>query len=62
MKRWAFTDILAVGLTLFVKIHKQKRFANPNNNVHFMASDMDDWQVLGVRTLIDGTYTLRFLK
>ena len=62
MKRWAFADMLAVGRTLFAKIHKQKRFTNPNNDVHFMAREMDDWLVKGIHTLMDGTYTPRFLK
>ncbi|MFT4059500.1 MAG: reverse transcriptase domain-containing protein [Legionella sp.] len=62
MKRWAFADMLAIGRTLFAKIHKQKRFANPNNDVHFMAREMDDWLVKGIHTLMDGTYTPRFLK
>ncbi|MCL9684989.1 hypothetical protein [Legionella maioricensis] len=48
MKRWAFADMLAVDRTLLAKIHKQKRFASPNNNVHFMAFEMDDWLVKGI--------------
>ena len=62
MKRWALADMLDVGRMLFAKIHKQKRFTNPNNDVHFMAREMNEWLVKGIRTLIDGTYTPRFLK
>jgi len=62
MKRWDFSGMLSVGRTLFAKIHRQKRFANPNNDVHFMAREMDDWLVTGIQRLIDGTYTPRFLK
>lgn len=62
MKRWDFADMLSVGRALFAKIHKQKRFANPNNDVHFMAREMDDWLVKGIHSVMDGTYTPRFLK
>jgi len=62
MKRWDFTEMLAVGRALFAKIHKQKRFANPNHDVHFMAREIDEWLVQGIQTVMDGSYTPRFLK
>ena len=38
MKRWDVSDMMAIGRKLFAKIHKQKHHANPNHDVHFMAS------------------------
>ena len=62
MKRWHFADMLAIGQKLFVKIHKQKHYANPNHDVHFMARDLNQWLVSGVQSLIDGSYSPRHLK
>jgi len=54
--------MLDAGRKLFAKIHKQKRHANPNHDVHFMAREMDDWLVQGVESMVDGSYTPRYLK
>lgn len=54
--------MLDAGRKLFAKIHKQKRHANPNHDVHFMAREMDDWLVQGVESMVDGSYTQRHLK
>ena len=51
-----------IGRKLFAKIHKQKRHANPNHDVHFMARELDDWLVQGVASMVDGSYTPRHLK
>lgn len=51
-----------IGRKLFAKIHKQKRHANPNHDVHFMARELDDWLVQGVESMADGSYTPRHLK
>ena len=54
--------MLDAGRKLFAKIHKQKRHANPNHDVHFMAREMDSWLVQGVESMVDGSYTPRHLK
>lgn len=51
-----------IGRKLFAKIHKQKRFASPNHDVHFMARELDDWLVKGATSMVDGSYTPRHLK
>ena len=62
MKRWDFAQMSAIGRTLFVKIHKQKRFANPNHDIHFMAREQDQWLVQDIHAMMEGSYTPRFLK
>lgn len=54
--------MLEIGRKLFAKIHKRKRQAHHNNEIHFMAREIDDWLPLGVQSLVDGTYTPRHLK
>lgn len=51
-----------IGRKLFATIHKQKRHANPNHDVHFMARELDNWLVQGVESMVDGSYTPRHLK
>lgn len=53
MKRWDSAGMVAIGRTLFAKIHKQKRHANPNHDIHFMARELDDWLVQGVASMVD---------
>ena len=62
MKRWDFTDMMGVGCKLFRSIHKRKRYAHPNHEVHLMARNIGDWLTKGVQSIINGTYTPRFLK
>ena len=62
MKRWDFSEMEALGRSLFAKVHRQKRFASPNHEVHFMARELDDWLVQGIQSIMDGSYTPRFLK
>src|SRR5476649_435918 len=62
MKRWNIADMMDKGRKLFAKIHKQKRHANPNHDVHFMARELDDWLLQGVESMVDGSYTPRHLK
>ena len=52
--------MLEAGRKLFAKIHKQKRHANPNHDVHFMARELDDWLMQGVESFADGSYTPRY--
>ena len=62
MKRWDVAKMLAIGRTLFSSIHKKKRFANPNHEVHFMAREGDSWLMAGIKSIMDGSYTPRHLK
>ena len=62
MKRWDFAKMMNVGSKLFATIHKRKRFANPNHDVHLMARNISEWLTQGVQSLINGTYTPRLLK
>lgn len=65
MKRWDFADMLRIGRTLFARIHRQKKHASPNHDVHFMARELDQalggWLDKGIKALIEGSYTPRFL-
>ncbi len=62
MKRWDVTNMLDIGRKLFAKIHKRKKHANHNHEVHFMAREIDEWLPEGIQALIDGTYDPRCLK
>ncbi len=62
MRRWDFAKMMNAGSKLFATIHKRKRFANHNHDVHLMARNISDWLTHGVQSLINGTYTPRCLK
>lgn len=62
MKRWNTAEMLDVGRCLFTKINKRKRFANHNHEIHFLAREIDDWLPLGVKSMIEGSYTPRYLR
>lgn len=62
MKRWNYSELWAIGNSLFTRVHRQKRFASPNHDVHFMARERQEWLAQGIQSLINGTYTPRFLK
>lgn len=62
MKRWDFVTMMNAGSKLFATIHKRKRFANHNHDVHLMARNISDWLTQGVQSIINGTYTPRLLK
>ena len=62
MKGWNHTDMLSLGQQLFEKIHRRKKYANPNHEIHFMARELDDWLVAGVQSMVKGGYTPRYLK
>jgi hypothetical protein len=62
MKRWDSVQMRLIGTKLFASIHRQKRHTNPNQDIHFMARQMDEWLDQGIDALIDGSYTPRFLK
>lgn len=62
MRRWDFVSMMNAGSKLFAGIHKRKRYAHPNHEVHLMARNISDWLTHGVQAIINGTYTPRFLK
>jgi hypothetical protein len=62
MERWNVNSMLETGKKLFAKIHRQKKHANHNHDVHIMAREIDEWLPQGIQSLIDGTYDPRFLK
>lgn len=62
MKRWDFTTMMNAGSKLFASIHKRKRYAHANHEAHLMARNISDWLTQGVQSIMNGTYTPRFLK
>lgn len=54
--------MMDAGRKLFTSIHRKKHLANPNHDVHLMARNINDWLSEGVQSIINGTYTPRFLK
>lgn len=62
MKRWDVRHMLELGKKLFAKIHKQKKHAAHNHDVHFMARKIDEWLPQGIQAMINGTYDPRCLK
>ena len=51
-----------IGKKLFAKIHKRKYHAHHNNEIHFMAREIDEWLPQGIQSIVDGSYTPRCLK
>lgn len=62
MKRWNAAHMLELGKKLFAKIHRQKKQANHNHDIHFMAREIDEWLPQGIQSMINGTYDPRCLK
>lgn len=61
-KRWDFTSMMSMGKKLFESIHRKKRMAHANHDVHLLARTIQEWLPQGIQSIIDGTYTPRFLK
>lgn len=55
-------DMLDIGRRLFATIHKKKRFANHNHDIHFLAREIDNWLPKGIESIIKGNYTPRHLR
>jgi len=53
MKRWDFIKMMVAGRKLFEAIHRRKRYANPNHDVHLMARNLDEWLAEGIQSIID---------
>lgn len=62
LKRWNLTEMLELGRRLFAKIHKRKKSANHNHEIHFLAREINDWLPKGINSMIDGSYSPRHLK
>jgi transposase len=62
MKRWNVAEMLEIGKKLFAKIHKQKKHAHHNHELHFMAREINDWLPQGIQSIMDGNYNPRCLK
>lgn len=62
MKRWNVAQMLDVGKKLFAKIHKKKKYAHHNHELHFMAREINDWLPQGIQSIVDGSYNPRCLK
>lgn len=60
-RRWNLADMLDIGHRLFATIHKKKRFANHNHDIHFLAREIDNWLPQGIESIIKGNYTPRHL-
>jgi RNA-directed DNA polymerase len=62
MKRWDISHMLEIGRKLFTKIHKKKKHVHHNNEIHYMAREIEEWLPHGIQSLADGTYSPRCLK
>ncbi len=62
MKRWNVANMLEIGSKLFAKIAKRKRFTNHNNEIHYLAREINEWLPQGIQSLVNGSYTPRHLK
>ena len=47
---------------LFSSIYRKKKQAHANHDVHLLARSVNEWLPQGIQSMIDGTYTPRFLK
>ncbi len=54
--------MVGMGQKLFTSIYKKKRMAHANHDVHLLARTISEWLPKGIQSIIDGTYTPRFLK
>ena len=54
--------MLNIGSRLFSKIHKRKHSVNHNNEIHYLAREIDDWLPKAIQSMIGGNYTPRHLK
>ena len=54
--------MVGMGQKLFTSIYKKKRMAHANHDVHLLARTIGEWLPKGIQSIIDGTYTPRFLK
>ena len=60
--RWNATAMTIRGDGLFQAIHRKKRLATPNHEIHTLARTLDEWLPESIQSLIAGTYSPRYLK
>ena len=60
--RWNANTMMARGDQLFNAIHRKKRLAHPNHDIHGLARKRNEWLPEMVQSLIAGTYSPRHLK
>lgn len=61
-KRWNFANMMDIGRRLFAKINKRKQSTNHNNEIHFLAREIDEWLPRSIQSIIDGNYSPRHLR
>lgn len=61
-RRWDHTTMMSMGQKLFTSIYRKKRMAHANHDIHLLARTINEWLPQGIQSIIDGTYTPRFLK
>lgn len=47
-KRWDFITMMSVGQKLFASIHRKKRMAHANHDVHLLARTSQEWLPQGI--------------
>jgi retron-type reverse transcriptase len=62
MKRWNSDQMLEIGKKLFAKIHRQKKHSHHNNEIHYLAREIDEWLPQGIQSIVNGNYDPRCLK
>jgi RNA-directed DNA polymerase len=62
MKRWDINQMQDIGRNLFATIRKKKAHVHHNNEIHYMAREIEEWLPQGIQSLADGTYSPRCLK
>jgi RNA-directed DNA polymerase len=62
MAWWTASLLNDVARKLFKNICNRKRCSGHNHDIHFLAREIDDWLPKGILSLLDGSYTPRFLK
>ena len=62
MAKWTASLLNHIADKLFNKIYRRKYCCGHNHDIHFLAREIDDWLPKGIQSLLDGTYTPRFLK
>ena len=61
-KRWDVTQMLLASQKIFRSFYRKKRMASPNHDAHLLARTIHEWLPQGIQSIIEGTYTPRFLK
>jgi hypothetical protein len=59
MQRWDYERMLTLAQQLFAKLHKRKRFSNPNHDIHHLARNSEEQRAdfLQFRNSMSRTFT-----